>query len=123
MTNGPVAGREPATPKRRGRPPGSRNRKTLDQGPLDLDQGHDMTVTVGAEDLARRKQQAKLRDLRQAMEVRTVRRVLGLTTTELAYKLGASRSDIEQWEIGRLPVPRAVRLALRYLLLGILEPL
>ena len=110
---------EPAIPKPRGRPPGSRNKKTLDQGPPD--QGHDMAVTV--ESPSRREQLAKLRALRQAQEVRTARQLLGLTTSELAYKLGASRGEIEQWEIGRVPVPRVARLALRYLLLGILEPL
>jgi DNA-binding transcriptional regulator YiaG len=113
---------EPATPKRRGRPPGSRN-ETLGVKDLVRREQAAKAETAALPAVSRQEQLAKLRELRQAMEVRTARRVLGLTTSELAYKLGASRGEIEQWEIGRVPVPRVVRLALRYLLLGILEPL
>ena len=84
----------------------------------DLIEHDDMVVTVRADQdlpVSKAKQQGRrrgqaipdpiipdpqepvaLRDLRQAMEVRTVRRLLGLTQAQLAHKLGVSSSDIDR---------------------------
>lgn len=57
-------------------------------------------------------------------ELRDLRSRLGLSQDQLAQALGVSRSQVVNWEQGRdrhtgrpAPVPRAIELAVRYLLI------
>jgi DNA-binding XRE family transcriptional regulator len=104
-----------------------------------LDQGHDMAVVVEKLPTVRRrprrakKTSTALGQLKQAVtvddieevtdvsELRAIRHLLGLTRDQLAKELGVSRQSLYAWEVGRTPIPRVVRLALRLLL--IVEPL
>ena len=48
-------------------------------------------------------------------KLREARLALGLTQLELGDKLGRSRDTIIRWENGHIEIPKAVDLAMKYL--------
>lgn len=46
-------------------------------------------------------------------ELRDAREALGLTQTELGERLGVHWTTISRWENGRLPISKAVAMAVR----------
>lgn len=53
----------------------------------------------------------------EGLELRTARKVIGMTQAQFAFDTGYSRTTVSNWERGLYPVPKVIALLVEILLL------